>query len=246
MLRVISEVRPRWVVAENVRGLLSVDNGDIFEEVAAHLEGEGYEVWPLVIPASAVDAPHRRDRIWVIAFNADGFGERAGHREIQNSNGEVSKRNDNAESGNADLCITHALEDAGRDSNASDGDKQRLQRATTREATRLRTGYQRCNRNAANTDIRRLQRYERESIKERAASRGGASSRPSWREHWLDVASRTCVRGVDDGLSDELDVVGSRDNRASRLKALGNAIVPEIAFQIFKAIEQAGEENYRR
>ena len=84
------------------------------------------------------------------------------------------------------------------------------------------------------------------SLKERAASRGGASSRPSWREHWLDVASRTCVRGVDDGLSDELDVVGSRDNRASRLKALGNAIVPEIAFQIFKAIEQAGEENYRR
>jgi hypothetical protein len=46
---------------------------------------------------------------------------------------------------------------------------------------------------------------------------------------------------VDDGLSAELDVIGSRDNRVSRLKSLGNAIVPSIAYELFKAIEEADQ-----
>ncbi|MGB9153210.1 MAG: DNA cytosine methyltransferase [Alphaproteobacteria bacterium] len=67
MYRLIREIRPRWVVAENVAGHI----GFGFDEVAASLEAEGYTVWPFVIPASAVNAPHRRDRLWIIA-HADG------------------------------------------------------------------------------------------------------------------------------------------------------------------------------
>lgn len=63
MYRLVREIRPRWVVAENVAGHIGLG----FDEVASSLEAEGYTVWPFVIPASALDAPHRRDRLWIIA-----------------------------------------------------------------------------------------------------------------------------------------------------------------------------------
>jgi len=67
MLRAIHEIRPTWVVGENVRGIISWDNGLVFEEVHAQLEAEGYEVQAFVLPAAGVDAPHRRDRVWFVA-----------------------------------------------------------------------------------------------------------------------------------------------------------------------------------
>lgn len=67
MLRVIHELKPSWVVAENVYGLTAGKMEPIFEQVLSSLEGEGYEVQPFIIPACAVDAPHRRDRVWIVA-----------------------------------------------------------------------------------------------------------------------------------------------------------------------------------
>lgn len=67
MLETIRILRPRYVVAENVRGLLSIDGGMVFEQVCLDLEALGYEVQPCVIPACAVNAPHRRDRVWIVA-----------------------------------------------------------------------------------------------------------------------------------------------------------------------------------
>ena len=67
MLRAIREIRPRWVVGENVLGIVNWSDGMVFEQVCADLEGEGYEVQPFLIPACAVDAPHRRDRVWFVA-----------------------------------------------------------------------------------------------------------------------------------------------------------------------------------
>ena len=63
MARVISEVRPAWVVGENVAGLVKLG----LDGVLSDLEGLGYAVWPVVLPACAVDAPHRRDRVWIVA-----------------------------------------------------------------------------------------------------------------------------------------------------------------------------------
>ncbi len=67
MLRVIRLAKPNWVIAENVRGLLTMQGGMVFEQVCLDLENSGYEVQPFIIPAVAVNAPHRRDRIWFIA-----------------------------------------------------------------------------------------------------------------------------------------------------------------------------------
>ena len=67
MLRAIRELAPRWVVGENVFGIVNWSDGLVFEQVCADLEDEGYEVQPYLIPACAVDAPHRRDRVWFVA-----------------------------------------------------------------------------------------------------------------------------------------------------------------------------------
>jgi DNA (cytosine-5)-methyltransferase 1 len=69
MLRVIREFEPTWVIAENVRGLLSLDNGLVFEQVCLDLEASNYQVQPFLIPACAINAPHRRDRVWFVANN---------------------------------------------------------------------------------------------------------------------------------------------------------------------------------
>ena len=68
MLRVIREARPAWIIGENVAGIVNL----ALDTVCADLEAEGYEVEPVIIPACAVDAPHRRDRVWIIA-NINGL-----------------------------------------------------------------------------------------------------------------------------------------------------------------------------
>ena len=66
MLRVIRESKPRWVIGENVSGFINM----ALDDVSLDLESEGYEVRPFVLPACAVDARHRRDRVFIIAHVA--------------------------------------------------------------------------------------------------------------------------------------------------------------------------------
>jgi DNA (cytosine-5)-methyltransferase 1 len=78
MLRVIREFKPTWVIAENVRGLLTLQQGVVFEQVCLDLEASDYEVQAFIIPAVAVNAPHRRDRVWFVAHRKSGeSGEQA-------------------------------------------------------------------------------------------------------------------------------------------------------------------------
>ena len=76
MLRVIGECQPRWVVGENVRGLVSWAGKDgrvgmVFETCCTDLEALGYSVQSFIIPACATNAPHRRDRVWIVANRKD-------------------------------------------------------------------------------------------------------------------------------------------------------------------------------
>jgi len=68
MFAVIKEIRPRWVVAENVAGIIRMALDDCLSD----LEGEGYSTGTVIIPACAVNAPHRRDRVWIIANRDNG------------------------------------------------------------------------------------------------------------------------------------------------------------------------------
>lgn len=91
MLRAIRQIHPTWVVGENVNGIKTMvescqvtqmgRSDYLFEEnhlyreesrftldkICADLEAEGYSVQPIVIPACSVGAPHRRDRVWIVA-----------------------------------------------------------------------------------------------------------------------------------------------------------------------------------
>ena len=69
MFAVIRNVRPDWIIAENVRGLASWNDGMVLETVCTDLESEGYEVRPYIIPACSKGAPHRRERVWIVANN---------------------------------------------------------------------------------------------------------------------------------------------------------------------------------
>lgn len=99
MLRAIRQIHPTWVVGENVAGIKTMVEScqvtkmgrtdDLFEEnyiyreesrftldkICADLEAEGYSVQPIVIPACAIGAPHRRDRVWIIAHRSDPRAE---------------------------------------------------------------------------------------------------------------------------------------------------------------------------
>jgi len=91
MLRVIQEAKPAWIIGENVAGIVNL----ALDQVCADLEGQGYEVEPIIVPACAVDAPHKRDRVWIVA-HAKG-GERGG---IQNQISTKGTQSGNQLSGN--------------------------------------------------------------------------------------------------------------------------------------------------
>ena len=71
MFRIIKIFKSKFVIGENVRGIVNIQDGMVFETVCSDLESEGYEVQPFLIPAAGVGAPHRRDRIWFIATLAN-------------------------------------------------------------------------------------------------------------------------------------------------------------------------------
>jgi DNA (cytosine-5)-methyltransferase 1 len=84
MFRIIKAFKPRFVIGENVRGIVNIQDGVVFETVCTDLESEGYEVQPFNIPAASVGAPHRRERIWIIATLADSVSNDE-RREISRS-----------------------------------------------------------------------------------------------------------------------------------------------------------------
>lgn len=74
IIRLARELRPRFLLLENVRNLLSHQNGTTFQETLFQIAKAGYDAEWTVIPASDVGACHRRERIWIVAYTKDMFG----------------------------------------------------------------------------------------------------------------------------------------------------------------------------
>ena len=205
MLRVIREVRPRWVVGENVSGLVNWSGGLVFDEVQADLEAEGYEVLPFILPACAVNAPHRRDRVWFIAQNT--LFSRCVHRRDEQEGAEVWEQR-----------------------NIGSRDSNRLYREKRFDAS--------------NTSSQGLQRgKESRSIN---GSREERNKQPPRfiQSTWQKFPTQSPICGGDDGLPTELDGITFSKWRNESIKAYGNAIVPQVAYEIFKVINEMNKSFF--
>ena len=202
MLRAIREVAPRFVVGENVRGLTNWNGGLVFEEVCAELESFGYQVAPVIIPASAVGAPHKRERIWFVAQNPSGNG--CLQREAEQERAEIWKL---------------------RNSSAGSSDRLYISKG-----------------DATNAGYEGLQRRELIGTPKRGEWQQNETRKSTTEFHkvknWEQFPTQSPVCGGDDGISYELDGITFPKWRSESIKAYGNAIVPQVAFQIFKAIEK--------
>jgi DNA (cytosine-5)-methyltransferase 1 len=79
-IRIVREIGPRWILAENVPGLLSSDDGRFFSKILRDLAQSGYDAEWNIIPASALGAIHRRNRIYILAYTS-GLRWNAGRSE---------------------------------------------------------------------------------------------------------------------------------------------------------------------
>ena len=237
MFRVIQLTKPTWVIAENVRGLITWNEGMVLEQACTDLENEGYEVQPFIIPAVAVNAPHRRDRVWIIA-HAESVGSERRPGEVREKNGRQNGKL-HTEFNGADSYAPDT--DNARIGTPGSGiDRKRSQKIQERELALNGTGRQ--NSNAQNP-VGERSRWRMESERQvlERQSTETENERPSWEENWLEVATELCR--VDDGLPDGLDFAGysKAGHRNQRLKGLGNAIVPAVAVEIMRAFFKANQ-----
>lgn len=208
MLRVIKEVKPRWIIGENVQNLINISNGTILREIIEGLETEGFEVQCFSISASSQGAWHKRERVWIIANSK--CNEHKHTPTKQSGTGELwGFYSEKEKQTSHDLwCKTTRCNDtSGKQKNLSDSKSIRSQ------------GY-------------KLQ-HNLENGKE--LSEQLCQTNIKEQQTWWKTESRVCR--VPNGVSYELD-----KNRANRIKALGNSIVPQIARELGLAILDA-EQN---
>ena len=242
MLRAIREIQPRWVVGENVLGLTNWNGGLVFEEVQADLEVEGYEVQPFILPAASVNAPHRRDRVWFCAYSTNS--EQGG---LYISEDTRNIREDQSQVGREGCKSTDAAETNGEKRNAPDS--QFNDRSESPRNLGQKSGAQ---GEGGNKLADGLNNYgEKGNAPDTDGSRSGQDHGQGKSElghkgdtlpNWDNFPTESPICSGDDGLSNRLDNITFPKWRNESIAAYGNAIVPQVAHQIFKAIE-AYEES---
>ena len=294
VVRAVREIRPAWVVGENVTGILTmvqpgeeieVGSGSAFfdenhlyraeqqyvlETVCQDLEREGYSVQPFVIPACAVGAPHRRDRVWIIAHRADAWAEtmQCGRENGVHAAGLAADTDINRQRERKNQQVTvagckGASYDCtcGEDGAAPDTDEHR--HTPCREGGRIETEREERFALPGEREVwsQRPDRLPGLSRDASHASRAGwekqhVSPEPVGQRHpagmcreelpadrWAGFPTQPPVCNGNDGLSLGLVGITFPKWRAEAIKALGNAWVPQVAYEIFRAIQQVEDEE---
>lgn len=236
MLRVIREAKPTWIIGENVAGIVTME----LDNILSDLESLGYSAWPLVIPACAVDARHRRDRVWIIA-----------RRNVEDSAGERSR----GESGNAlhegrgasEAGGTGIPQATGRQNGSAIGDDwttgedvahadcsgqhQGHEKAADRASKQPDGGgFQQPNvSNASSAGLQGKLHPGGDDSKGRQEPDGRASTSSGLPCGWKSESQWFAESGMG-------RVAHGIPNRAHRLRGLGNSIVPQVAEEIIRAI----------
>ena len=285
MCRAIQEIRPTWVVGENVAGITTMVEGGVLSEVGnatslfqegdivhgyeleqsftiericRDLERIGYSVQPMLIPAAAVGAPHRRDRIFILAYDADSNG----------SNDLRIARKDEGESKEERLSERHKVRIVGESvdvrqetessfTNAKSGRAGELRNEGETQGTHSRNellgicgGLPHAEGDAADTFRKRLETY----IQSRGDGKEGWEiaeryalyySNATWAKGtwWNNFPVVPAVHRGNDGIPFRMDraSISFSKWRTESLKAYGNAIVVQVMYRIFQAIDELNE-----
>ncbi len=241
MLRVISELRPTWVIAENVPGIIPI----FLYQALFDLAREGYEALPIVLPACGFDAPHLRYRLFIIAYDVKGRRERKGvpvrSRRQDKTQTDISGSGKVLAYANRGFgqLKKKALRPRGDPPElggeyVSDSDSKRSQKRegqnTKRAGENKRTEFDRGGGEPRLVpNAKQIGRDELEPSVSRGEERKGASDQAAnggitgGRARWLPEPG---VGRVADGFPGRVD----------RLKSLGNAVVPQVAEHIGRMI----------
>ncbi len=242
MLRAIRQISPSYIVAENVPGLLSIENGLVFESCCRDMEIAGYEVQPFIIPACAVGAPHKRDRLWIIAYkNTDKNGWCNIEREKTPQIGQfrnISTRN------NEWICTNN--EETWTVTYGTDTRTDNVQ-----ESTRPINEHNTCELGSEfvryvetrTATYSEMPRREARFTGQRKEEFGRNDFRVELQANWQNFPAQSPVCSRNDGISYELDGIAFPKWRTESIKTYGNAIVPQIALKIFEAIKNMENEN---
>lgn len=232
MLRAIREIQPRWVVGENVSGIITWNAGLVFEEVQADLEAEGYEVQTYILPAASVNAPHKRDRVWFVAYRANTRNETVckptikpdGFKPSANS---ASKQGERIQSEQHETCVQKQ-----RESRRSD-----CPNYCTREVYFDGESVKMCKCGHGDFSFITDANRRRQSGKKHRQTQSGFFTKKSVPDNWENFPTQSPICNGNDGISTRLDGITFPKWRNESIKAGGNAIVPQVVLQIFKAIE---------
>ena len=213
MLRVISELRPAWVVGENVAGIVNM----ALDQVYADLENEGYAVQSLIIPACAVDAPHRRDRVCIV-----GWKRSACNLFYSNSESAEYKNIGKSEKGKQEQPRVGGLY---TDVSDSDNGCRTLRRDGELPAVEESGGAWANHGGGA----------PEHGGGERRAAQPGLGGVDDGLSAWMDrgMSAPGYWMPEPDGVP---RITQKREHRSDRLKCLGNAVVPQQFYPVFQAI----------
>jgi len=245
MLRAIREIQPSWVVGENVFGLVNWSEGLVFHEVQTDLEAEGYEVQPYVLPAAAVNAPHRRDRVWFVAYS-NSFSNRRKSKQQSDSHqqGWGSKTNQTIRNKGKQQSLCNITSERTASYSNSNGLNKcncndEIKSGKGRINAQCNSEQSNDNGDAADTDSTNSEtRTQQKILGQPNRKKTNGHSNVERTNQWENFPTVSPICNGDDGLSDRLDSITFPKWRNESIKAGGNAIVPQVVYQIFKSIEQ--------
>ncbi len=268
MLRVIREVAPRWVVGENVFGLVNWSGGLVFDEVQSDLEASGYEVQAFVLPAASTNAPHIRQRVWFVAhtdtsrlsqsvcaklecakFQEKPFkGGEPGRRDTETgrswriTQSPVRGRNDGVSTELDENINIEYYDKSGNKKSIST--RNSLKREILREmweqsqSTTPSLGLQQRRSDCFMSEMPYIYTHERWQLGQRI------EEEKELQDMWKRVCSMPLekTQHLQQRLLIRVREIECNEavakNRMGRIAALGNAIVPQVAYRIFDTIRQ--------
>ena len=236
-IRVVAETKPKWFVGENVEGIINISNGTVLQQIQQDLEKEGFQVQCLVIPASGVGAWHQRKRVWIIGCNVSNSNYSGCKDRTKQHRWEQTQNEKRFDSFSRSNIISNS--NSNRNTNEierSNGEKEKVQREHRQKDSSTWKFIRTNSNDVPNTNSKGLQGCSLPTELEREQRQVITKRDTEKQQTWWEIESSLC--GVPNGISYEFD-----KGRSNRIKALGNSIVPLIAYEIGKAIISAEDQS---